>query len=435
MKFDDHHDSGILVEHLFRNYWGAAVASLVCQFGIQELDDIEDAVQDSLLAALRNWPLREIPQNPSGWLFTVARNRVIDKLRSSRKLEKQNEFIPQTNQPTAQSEAESSRFRHEIPDDMLRMMVTLCDPCLSRESQCALTLQVACGFSAKEIAAAYLSTEFTVSKRIARAKKKLLEHTTKDSEPGAELLQTRMGSVLEVIYLLFNEGYSAHCDERLIRVELCAEAVRLVRLLLSSSAQNRPELNALAALLCLQSARLPSRLGTHGELLLLAEQDRALWNKHLISEGLEHLRDAATGQTLSRYHLEAGIAATHATARSFKEIDWSRILFYYDRLLELHADPVITLNRLVAMSMIEGPEFALTKLRANQHLRPIENHYLYHSVYADLYRRQGDYDAAVPHYRRALTSAPNAKVREFLRDRIAECGTNAEAPLQDPTQA
>lgn len=408
-----------LVEHLFRNYWGTAIATLVRQFGLKELENIEDAVQESLLAALKNWPLREVPQNPGGWLFTVARNRLLDDLRSRR------HQVGEEESPLEygyNSTDDDSRFRNEIPDDMLRMMVTLCDPRLSRESQCALTLQVACGFSVREIAAAYFSGEETISKRIARAKLKLLDAHALTDTPDKKLLESRIGSVLEVIYLLFNEGYSAHQDERLIRFELCAEALRLARLLLTSSAKNRAELHALVALLCFQSARLPSRLGVCGELLRLEEQDRNLWDRQLINEGLKHLQDAATGQTLSRFHLEAGIAATHATASTFDTIDWERILFYYDRLLELHPEPIILLNRLVAFAMVNGPKVAFEELRTNSRINRLTEHYLYQSVYADLSRRIGDYDAAVTHYHMALAAAPNPKEREFLQRRIAECG-------------
>ena len=424
-----------LVEHLFRNYWGSAVASLVRQFGIQELDNIEDAVQESLLTALKNWPLREIPQNPGGWLFTVARNRLFDNLRSQKQFTEESESVGLDSAFAPYADTDTSRFRTEIPDDMLRMMVTLCDPCLSRESQCALTLQIACGFSAKEIAAAYFSREETISKRITRAKQKLLENVDTSTEADIGQLESRIDSVLEVIYLLFNEGYSSHQDDRLIRYELCAEALRLARLLLTSSAQNRPELHALTALLCFQSARLPSRLGAFGELLRLEHQDRTLWDRQLISEGLEHLQDAATGQTLSRFHLEAGIAATHATASTYEATEWPRILFYYDRLLELQPEPMILLNRLVALAMVNGPEVSLEELRSSQRLEQVENHYLYHSVIADLYRRQGDYDAAMTHYRRALTTAANPKEREFLHNRIEECSPLAEVKDQNRTRS
>ncbi len=414
-------NSSLLIDHLFRHYWGRAVAGLVRQFGLQFLDNIEDAVQESLLAALKSWPLRGIPQNAEGWLYSVARNRLIDELRGFRSRRDQNATNDILHELPQLLENDNPRFRLEIADDVLRMMVICCNPEISMESRSALTLQVVCGFNSKEIASAYLCSADTIAKRIERARKRILDAPDSALYPDIDQLDARIDSVLEVIYLLFNEGYSAYHHEELIRFELCAEALRLVRVLLSSRYGSLPVCRALAALLCFQSARLTSRQGNLGELVLLEDQDRALWDGQLIAEGMDNLEQAATGKSLSRYHLEAAIAACHISAKSYSDTDWQQIVYYYDRLIEIQPGLMVQLNRLVAVSMIEGPRAALDEIEENQALRSLDKHHQCEAVIASLYHRLGDIASASKHYQSAFETATNPRVRDFLLSRIAEC--------------
>lgn len=417
-----------VLDHLFRHYWGRAVAGLARQFGIQFLGNIEDAVQESLLAATKNWPIRGIPQNPEGWLYAVARNRLIDEFRRIQIAQNQSATVDYGSELFMRREIDDPQFRSEIADDVLRMMVLCCDPGINLASRCALTLQIVCGFSPREIASAYLCSPDTVVKRISRARKRIFRGQSGQLLPDNGLLDSRIDSVLEVVYLLFNEGYSAFDHEQLVRFELCAEALRLSRVLVSSRCSAQPVCRALVALVCLQSARLPSRQGKLGELILLENQDRSLWDRQLIAEGMDNLQKSATGETLSRYHLEAGIAACHISARSYSETDWPQIVYYYDRLVEIRPSLIVLLNRLVAVSMVEGPRFALTELKKNPSFGSISKHYLFKAVVASCYHRLGDLSSAANHYQLAFETATNPKVRAFLQARVFEC---RQSPMRD----
>lgn len=425
----DPHTPNRLIDQLFRHYWGRAVAGLARQFGLEFLDNIEDAVQESLLAASKSWPFRGIPQNPEGWLYSVARNRLIDDLRGIQRARSQKAIIDDSGEFSQWQEIDDPQFRNEIADDVLRMMVVCCDPEINMASRCALTLQIVCGFSSREIASAYLCSPETVAKRIARARTRVLGGQNGKLFPDNSLLDSRIDSVLEVIYLLFNEGYSTYDHEQLVRFELCAEALRIVRALASAKCSAQPACNALAALLCLQSARLTSRQGNLGELILLEDQDRSRWDGQLIAEGMDNLQKAAIGEALSRYHLEAGIAACHISAKSYGETDWPQIVYYYDRLLEIRPNLINLLNRLVAVSMVKGPQFALMELKKDPSFEPIEKYHLFEAVVASFYRRLGDMNSASNHYRRASETATNPAVRDFLQARMAECHQSASRDL------
>ncbi len=412
-------DANQLVEHLFRHQWGRLIAAMTRRFGFERLDQIEDATQEALLAALKSWPTRGIPASPEAWLHTVARNRLLDSLRSE---SRRNELASPLDTGivlTSNSAPTEPAFRSEIANEFLRLILHCCDPMLPSDARVALTLQLACGFSTREIAAAFLSSEDTIAKRIYRAKARLTAHPPLEGNSTADLLPARLESLLEVIYLLFNEGYSSHGHADLVRYELCAESLRLARLLTSDLRIANPRVFALAALICIQSARLSSRVGFCHELLLLENQNRLLWDQSLISEGLGYLDQAASGSVISRYHLEAGIAACHAAAPSYADTDWSQILFYYDQLLELFPDDLVRLNRAVAFAKVNGPRAALRELPPET--GQVQKYYLYHATVADLQVQTGDRAAAIPHFRRAIELAPSPAEREFLRRRLSEC--------------
>ena len=412
-------DANRLVEHLFRHQWGQLVAALTRRFGFERLDHIEDAVQEALITALKSWPTRGIPASPEAWLHTVARNRLLDSLRSDSRrgdlisTQDAQDFLLSNSTPTEPA------FRGEVADDFLRLILRCCDPEIPPDARVALTLQLACGFSTREIAAAFLSTEDAIAKRIYRAKAVLTANPPSPDNSTADRMPARLDSLLEVIYLLFNEGYSSHGHADLVRYGLCAESLRLARLLTRDSRIANPRVFALAALICIQSARLSSRVGFCHELLLLENQNRSLWDQSLISEGLGYLDKAASGNVISRYHLEAGIAACHAAATSYADTDWIQILFYYDQLLGLFPDDLVRLNRAVAFAKVNGPGAALRELPPET--GQVQKYYLYHATVADLKFQIGDRTSAAAHFQRAIELAPSPAERDFLLRRLSEC--------------
>lgn len=406
-----------LVGHLFRNHWGQGVAILTRQFGIRNLEAVEDALQESLLAALRTWPTRGTPDNPSAWLYTVARNRLIDKLRSRKRAEDAIGIEPHDG---TEPRSTDTCFRDEIVDDVLSLIFLCNDPALSPDSRCCLTLHVVCGFGTREIAAAYFTREDTIARRLTRAKQKLMSGEGRRQEALFSLLSERLTPVLEVVYLLFNAGYSANGDDTPNRFELCSEALRLARLIAAHPRVSTPEACALLALICFQSARLPSRTDEQHGITLLQEQNRALWDKALISEGSANLARSATGTQVTRYHLEAGIACCHVSADSYDSTNWTQILYLYDQLLEIAPDEIVRLNRLVALAMVRGVEIALVEAKEGQSFARIKDYYLYHATLADLYRRNGDEKAAAAHFRLACERAPGERERRFFLRRLSE---------------
>ncbi|NIR51340.1 sigma-70 family RNA polymerase sigma factor, partial [candidate division KSB1 bacterium] len=353
---DEKQDVTHLVEHLFRHQSAQVVSTLTRYFGVDNLDLIEDVVQETLLKALKQWVFGGVPKNPAGWLLQTAKNQAIDVLRRRSAFRtKQKQLADHIEHATPEMD-EAVHLNHELEDDQLRMMFTCCHPVLSREARVALTLKILCGFSVVEIARAFLTQEATIAQRLVRAKRKIREDNLFLTFPEFELSNERLDSVLEVLYLFFNEGYKAHQGEDLIRQDLCYEAIRLTSLLAAHPKGDLPKVHALLALMLLQGTRLPTRLDSDGNLLLLKEQDRSKWDRDMIQLGLHHLEKSASGEFLSEYHLQAGIAACHATASDYDSTDWHRILTYYDELIRLSHSPVVALNRAVALSMVDGPE-------------------------------------------------------------------------------
>ena len=405
----------VLADHLFRHQAGQVVASLTRMLGPGHLELAEEVVQETFIKALRQWPSRGVPDNPAAWLHRVARNQALDILRRDRRLVPGDETLIDIATPgQAGLDTSLDQLDHELRDDQLRLIFICCHPDLSREAQVALTLKMVGGFSVSEIAHAFLQPDSTIAQRLVRAKKRIRDRHIAFVVPAMEELPARLDAVLDVLYLIFNEGYTASRGETLVRDDLCAEAIRLATLVSTHPAGNQPRVHALRALMLLQASRLPARTGSGGELLLLAGQPRARWDRRLIDQGMRALALASHGSELSSYHLQAGIAACHALAPTPEATDWPRILDQYDILVEIEASPVVALNRAVALAEVAGPQAGIAeveRLRANPAL---EHYYLLHATEAELRRRTEQFPEAAAAYSRALELVMNPAERRFL---------------------
>lgn len=408
-----------LVEHLFRRRAGQITATLTRIFGVENLDLVEEVVQESFVRALRTWPLRGVPDNPSAWLIQAAKNRALDSLRrrqrwSAKAAEVHDALLP----ASGGDDQPGAYFSAEIDDDQLAMMFACCHPSLTRDAQVALTLKAVGGFSVGEIAAAFLAKPATIAQRLVRAKRVLRNERAEFRLPGPDELTPRRDAVLEVLYLMFKEGYAATDSDELVREDLCHEAIRLVELFSRNAAVTGAEVNALAALFCFQASRLETRTGDDGGLLLLEEQNRSRWSRPLIRRGLAHLQEATGGDRLTSYHLQAEIAARHAVAPTWEATDWAKILDCYDALLELDPSPVVALNRVVAIAQVHGPEAALETIEELANDGRLRDYYLFHAVHGELLRRTGDREGAQRALARAIELTASPTVRGFLRQRL-----------------
>jgi RNA polymerase sigma-70 factor (ECF subfamily) len=408
-----------LVEHLFRHQAGQMLATLTHIFGLENLDMAEEVVQEALLQALRQWPLQGIPDNPRAWLVRAARNKALDRLRRQTTLRrKQHELEQRLRERQIRQEVADPPETGELADEQLAMIFVCCDPALPAEARVAMTLKAVSGFSVPEIARAFLSEEATIAQRLVRVKRRIRDAGITLALPSPAEIPSRLDSVLQVLYLLFNEGYGAHLGENLVREDLCVEAMRLAQLLASRADTGLPKVHALLALLYFQAARLETRVDGEGNLLLLAEQQRSNWDQALLACGVGHLEHAARGEELSEYHLQAGIAAVHATSASYAETDWRRLVHLYDQLLAITPSPVVALNRTIAQSLVEGPQAALASLDELSSEPAMKNYYLLPAVRADFLRRLGCGAEAAACYREALTYPCTEPERRFLLRRI-----------------
>ncbi len=410
-----------LVDHLFRHQAGRIVATLTKILCVAHLDLAEDVVQETLLKALRHWPFHGVPQNPTGWILQTAKNSAIDVLRREAIFRgKEEQIRSQLEQDLSfadENEANDSVFK----SDQLRMMFACCHPSLAREAQVALTLKTLSGFSVPEIARAFLAEETTIAQRLVRAKRKLREEMAALQAPEDRELRERLEAVLEVLYLLFNEGYNAHAGEDLIRQDLCFEALRLTELLAAPPPGNRPKVHALLALMWFQASRLMGRVDEEDNLLLLGEQDRAKWDQSMIQRGFYHLEHAGHGEELTGYHLEAAIASCHALAPSYAETNWPLILSYYDQLVAMNHSPVVALNRAVALAMVEGPELGMRALEKISHLPPMKSYYLFPATLAEFFVQMKDFEKAANYYQQALELVGTEPERKFLVKKMKVC--------------
>lgn len=397
------------------------VATLARIFGVEHLDAIEDAVQDALVQALKRWPFEGEPANPSAWLTQVAKNRLLDRLRRGQRWERKRDELERL---VAQSEeipaSGDARFSEELRDDTLGAIFACCHPAIPGPSRVALTLRVVGGFSLAEIARAFLAREDAVSQRVLRARNRLKELGAPVELPPPEELPHRLDSALEVLYLMFNEGYSALAGDDLVRTDLCHEAIRLAELLAEHPRVRTPPVHALAALLLFHASRLSARSDAAQELLLLDEQDRSLWDRGMIRRGLEHFGHSARGDELTQYHLEAEIASCHALAPTLADTDWARVVASYDTLLSRHPSPVVALNRAIGVAYLEGPASGLQEIEALRQDRLLQGYHPLHTARGEILRRLGRHAEAAAAYRKALGLTSSEPVRRFVARRLAE---------------
>jgi RNA polymerase sigma-70 factor, ECF subfamily len=410
-----------LVDHLFRNRAGQMVAYLTRLLGPEHLDLAEEVVQEALLKALQNWPYSGIPQNPAGWLFRVARNAALDAIRHRTLAgEKNVDFAAQRIRAAEAVVGDDTQIEEQLRDDELRMVLMCCHPALPRDARVALSLKTVGGFSTREIARAFLSDEPTIAQRLVRAKRQIRETGIAFELPSGDDLALRLDSALEVIYLMFNEGYTAQSGEDLVRQDLCGEALRLGRLVATSSV-GTPQTHALVALIAFQAARLPARVDSAGELVLLEDQDRSLWDQKLVALGFRHFSQCAEGTRMSAYHVQAAVAAVYAGVQSAADINWPAILSLYDQLMEISPSAIVALNRAVAVSRVHGAQAALAVLRPLAEDRSLRNYYLLPAVHGRLLLDLGYREAAADCLRQALERPCSAPEKRFLERKLKEC--------------
>jgi RNA polymerase sigma-70 factor (ECF subfamily) len=397
-----------------------------------DFDLAEEAMHEAFAAALSSWPRSGVPGNPRPWLISTARFKAIDTLRRRARFDaSQDELVRYLEAQL--SSAESSNEEDSVEDDRLRLIFTCCHPALPPEARVALTLREVCGLTTEEIAKAFLISPRTLAQRIVRAKAKIRDTPIPYEVPPPEELPERLGAVLHVIYLVFNEGYSAAAGAEVTRAELTGEAIRLGRLLTDlqpdpevaesevvASEDMGPEVIGLLSLMLLQESRRAARTSPTGDLILLEHQDRSLWNREQIAEGVALLEKALKSRRFGAYTLQAAIAAVHAEAESVAATDWRQIVALYDQLLRIHPSPVVQLNRAVAIAMCDGPEAGLTHIDAVLEHSELANYYLAHSARADMYHRLGRTAEARASYEKALALTQQEPERQFLQERIRQ---------------
>jgi len=413
-----------LVDHLFRHEAGKLVSVLTGIFGTQNLDLAEDVVQDSLIEAMEHWQYKGIPDNPSAWLFRVAKNKALNVLNREQYKRAYQSNAAHLLKPEISAEAALDDLFSEqgIQDDQLRMIFTCCHPAISPDSQIALALKTLCGFSIPEIAKAFLTTEENIHKRLVRARQSIRDAKIPFEIPEGNELEKRLHTVLETIYLLFNEGYSASKGNDIIRYELCEEAIRLAQINITNNViQHKETVHALIALMFINASRFKARQDKDGNLLTMAEQDRSLWDKQMLGMGLSHLSEATKNDSISLYHILAAISAQYSIAASYEETDWKSILSLYDGLLQIAPSPVITLNRAIVVSKVVGARRALNELEKIKHYPAFRTYHLFYSTQAEFYMQENDFKNAIASLEKSIALAPLPSEKDLLEKKLQLC--------------
>jgi RNA polymerase sigma-70 factor (ECF subfamily) len=413
-----------IVDNLFRHDSGRLVAVLTRIFGTENLDLAEDVIQDSLVEAMNQWSYQGVPENPSGWLFTVAKNKALNIIKRERNKRKYSSDVAHflESEWTVQPALNHIFSQPQILDDQLRMMFTCCHPAISSDSQVALTLKTLCGFSIPEIAKAFLTTEENINKRLVRARQKIREDKIPFEIPEGSGLDTRLDAVIETIYLLFNEGYSASTGKDLIRLELCEEAIRLAEIITEHEAiLNKSNVYAALALMYLNACRFKARTNDKGELLTMAEQDRSRWDRSLMKKGFYCLEKSTNQKTLSIYHILAAISAYHCSAPDFASTDWKNILSLYDKLIYIDDSPVVFLNRAIALAKVSGAVAGLKELEKIEDNSAMIGYHLFHSTRGEFYMDLNDFANATASFEQAIQLTPLQAEKDVLKKKLAQC--------------
>lgn len=417
-------DAFAAVESLYRSDWGRILATLIQLLGDFEL--AEEYAQEAFAAALDQWPTSGVPDSPRAWIVQTARHKAIDRLRRqtlfAHKIQPELQAAGEAVEPATYADAP------EIPDERLRLIFTCCHPALNEDAQVALTLRTLCGLETDEIARAFMVSEATMAQRLVRAKRKIRDARIPYVVPNATDIADRLDSVLSVIYLVFNEGYAATRGDSIVRADLCAEAIRLARLLADlMSPQLPPEASALLALMLLHDARREARTDNAGELVLLEDQDRSRWRQAQIGEALALVTAALASGPAGPYTLQAAIAAEHCRAANPADTDWPRIAELYRALEQAEPTPVVSLNRAVAVAMAQGPRAGLNLIEQLAASEELDSFHLLHAARADLLRRLGQNTAAAESYRRAMSLVTNGTERRYLQRRLTEVDAQPES--------
>ncbi len=413
-----------LIDHFFRHESGKIISILTRIFGTHNIHLAEDVVQDSLLEALSIWSYKGIPEKPVAWLYTVAKNKALNVMErekyKSRFASEAVNFLQTENNELATTEHLFSE--QQIIDDQLRMMFTCCHPSNTIDSQVALTLKTLCGFSILEIAKAFLTTETNITKRLVRARQKIREANIAFEVPEGKELENRIDAVLETIYLLFNEGYSASKGADVIRYELCEEAIRLTEIIAAHRAiQKKSNVYALLALMLLNASRFRSRQDEEGNIIPMPEQNRTLWNRALINRGIFYLGKATTDNNISVYHILAGISAHHCAAPDFASTDWNSILSLYDKLLLLDNSPVVILNRTIALSKVKNPEAAIEELEKIKNNPLLQSYYLFYATKAEFHIQLNQFLNAANDLAKAIHLTTLNAEKQLLQRKLDFC--------------
>jgi len=410
---------GELIPNLFKTEYRKIISVLCKLFGSTHIGVAEDITNDTFLLAAETWGLKGIPDNPTAWLYTVAKNKTTDYLRRNKLFNDKISVELKLSHPESE-EISIDLSERNIKDSQLQMIFAICDPLIPAEAQIGLALRILCGFSIDEIAEAFLSNKAAINKRLFRAKEKLRQENVAIEMPNPMQINVRLETVLTTLYLLFNEGYYSSTQNQKLRKDLCLEAMRLNHILLDNAQTNKPISNALMSLMCFHASRFEARTNDVGELILYEAQDRSLWNDELIAKGNYYLIESAKGQEVSKYHLEASIAYWHCTKNEPEE-KWERILQLYNKLLQIEYSPIAALNRTFAVAKTLGKEAAITEaLRIN-----LEDNHFYHSLLGNLYT-DVNLESARSHYTKALRLVKTHSERIVIQKSLERLGSKAE---------